>query len=336
MLNKRLTSLVGRFFYLSLLKIITIMKEKLTSEILRERQSWSLTHKIDHSIGVLDQFIQYCGGKDNVYISFSGGKDSTVLLHLARKVFGDDIKAVFCNTRNEFPDIVRFVRSIPNCEIIYPELKPKEVIDKYGFPLVSKSVSGIVRKCKSTPNGKTYENFVVKRTSRFKLSQKWFYLLDEPYSISEQCCMELKKKPMKKYQKETGRYPITGEMAGESQAREMKYLQTGCNQFGDVINSKPLSIWTEKDIWDYIELYNVEISDIYKKGANRTGCVFCGFGCQFKDDNRLDMLYNLYPKFYNMAMNYSNNGFTFREAIRKILNKNNIMLPDEKNACVIS
>ena len=76
---------------------------------LKERQAWSLDQKIDHSLGAIDQFYQRLDGK--VYVSFSGGKDSTVLYWLARKIY-PDIKAVFCNTGNEYPDIVKFVNNI--------------------------------------------------------------------------------------------------------------------------------------------------------------------------------------------------------------------------------
>lgn len=109
---------------------------------LKERQAWSLEQKIDHSLGAIDQFYQRLDGK--VYVSFSGGKDSTVLYWLARKIY-PDIKAVFCNTGNEYPDIVKFVNQMKeeggNIEIIRPKLKPQEVMSKYGFPLISKETS---------------------------------------------------------------------------------------------------------------------------------------------------------------------------------------------------
>ena len=41
---------------------------------LRERQQWTLAQKIDHSLGVIDQFVSRFDGQ--VYVSFSGGKDS--------------------------------------------------------------------------------------------------------------------------------------------------------------------------------------------------------------------------------------------------------------------
>lgn len=58
--------------------------------------------------------------------------------------------------------------------------------------------------------------------------------------------------------------------------------------------------------------------------------MFCGYGCQFKDDNRLKLVFDNYPKFYNMFMNYTNNGVTYREALRKVLAVNGLYLPDEK------
>ena len=79
----------------------------------------------------------------------------------------------------------------------------------------------------------------------------------------------------------------------------------------------PLSIWLEKDIFDYIRQRNLDIADIYHKGAARTGCMFCGYGCQIKGDNRLNLVQSLYPKFYQLFMNYKNNGVTYQEALEK-------------------
>ena len=304
----------------------------MTLQELKERQKWTLNQKIDHSLGVIDQFISRLDGK--VYVGFSGGKDSTVLLDLCR-VIKPDIKAVFCNTGNEYPDIVKFVRELKdkegyNIEIIYPGLKPREVFDKYGFPLVSKSTSAIIGKVRRNPNGKVFENFVVKRESIFKLAEKWMFLIDEKFDVSEKCCYQLKKKPFHEYHLNSGLFPISGEMASESIQRQMKYLQAGgCNQFGDITISKPLSIWLEEDIWAYIKERNLKIADIYHKGAKRTGCMFCMYGAHFKDDNRLDLCYNLYPKMYKMFMSYTNNGIEYREAARKVLSVCGKTLPDE-------
>lgn len=80
----------------------------MTLQELRERQAWSLDKKCDHALGTIEAFVNRMGGLDKVYISFSGGKDSTVLFHLARRIY-PDILAVFLNTGNEYPDIIQFV-----------------------------------------------------------------------------------------------------------------------------------------------------------------------------------------------------------------------------------
>jgi len=298
---------------------------------LKERQAWSLDQKIDHSIGVIEDFYSRLNGK--CYVSFSGGKDSTIVLWLARKVF-PNIKGCFCNTGNEYPDIVRFVRTFDNIDWISPKLKPKEVLEKYGFPLISKEQSSIIGDIKRNPNSIRSMRALGLISSSYsgKYSKKYEYLITEPYMVDNKCCLKLKKEPSHKYEKDNGVYPILGTMASESNQRKTDYIKGGsCNIFNKNGRSKsmPLSIWTENDVWDCIKKYNINICSIYNIGAKRTGCMFCGYGCQFKDDNRLELVRNLYPKWYDIFMNYTNNGVTYREALRKVLSVNHISLPDE-------
>ena len=306
----------------------------MTLKELQERQSWSLEQKIDHSLGTIEAFVSRMGGVDKVYVSFSGGKDSTVLFHLARILY-PDILGVFCNTCNEYPDIIRFVKKMQadgaNIQIIRPKLTPRQVWEKYGFPLVGKEISRYVHDIRCNPNSKASQ-IRLNRDSVFRLSDKWLYLVDEPYDVHNICCTKLKKEPMHRFNKESGRYPIIGVMASESKRREKDYIANGnCNYFdGKSPKSQPLSIWLEQDIWDYIAKCNLPIADIYHKGATRTGCMGCGFGAQFADDTRFRTLLREYPKCYNMVMNYTNNGVTFREALRKVLAVNRLYLPDEE------
>lgn len=88
----------------------------MTIQELNTRQGWTLSQKIDHAVGTVEAFLSRTGKVP--YVSFSGGKDSTVLLDIVRRFVDRDIKAVFCNTGNEYPEIVRFVRSTENVTII--------------------------------------------------------------------------------------------------------------------------------------------------------------------------------------------------------------------------
>lgn len=306
----------------------------MTKQELTERQSWSLEQKIDHSLGTIEAFVNRIGGVDKVYVSFSGGKDSTVTFHLARILY-PDILGVFCNTGNEYPDIIRFVREMQsggaNIQTIRPKFTPRQVWEKYGFPLISKEASQDIHEIRVNPDSPTS----IKRLNKekFALSKCWRFLLTEEFNTCHKCCKVLKKDPFHKFEKDSGRSPILGVMASESQLREKDYIRYGgCNIFRGKGRSKsmPLSIWTDNDIWDYIAKNNLPIADIYHKGATRTGCMGCGFGAQFADDTRFRTLLREYPKCYEMVMNYTNNGVTFREALRKVLAVNGLYLPDEE------
>lgn len=171
----------------------------------------------------------------------------------------------------------------------------------------------------------------------FRLPMKWRWLLDVPFNCGANCCDKLKKEPFHRFEKQTGRYPIIGTLAAESQLRKGQYVRNGgCNVFGVNPKSMPLSIWTEQDILDYIEKYNVEISEIYNLGARHTGCVGCGYGIQFANDNKFQLLYDIAPKYYNMVMNYTNNGVTYREAVRQVLAREGRCLPDEQQKDLFS
>lgn len=305
----------------------------MTAELLHERQKWTLAQKVDHSLGVIDQFVSKMDGK--VYLAFSGGKDSTVLMHLC-EIIKKDIPCVFVNTGCEYPDIVRFVEDCKrdhNIIIIRPKMRVADVWDKYGFPLVSKETAELVHAIRVNPNSVKSKRALglCEQNIMFVLNKKWRYLIRENYETSNKCCDILKKRPSHEFSKQSGLFPIIGIMASESLLREKTYIRrNGCNVWGDNANSHPLSIWTDEDIWQFIREHNIKIADIYNKGAQRTGCVACGFGCQFKNDSRLQLLYNTYPKYYNLIMNFKNNGVTYRTALRKILAMSDLLLPDER------
>ena len=305
----------------------------MTFEELHNRQQWTLAQKIDHSLGVIDQFIARMDGK--VYLSFSGGKDSTVLLHLC-EILKPDIQCVFVNTGCESVDVVRFVEKMKaahNIEVIRPKLTPRQVWAKYGFPLVSKDQAFKIDLVRKNPNSASAQKFM-RDSNKFTISKCFRYLCDTDkckYHTSAVCCNKLKKDPCKRYEHESGLRPIVATMASESMLRETDYLRVGqCNKFDQGHEkSKPLSIWMEEDIWQFIHENNIEIAEIYAKGVDRTGCVGCGFGAQMKDDRRLETFYRLYPKYYNMVLNFENNGVTYREALREMLAVNGLWLPDE-------
>ena len=125
----------------------------------------------------------------------------------------------------------------------------------------------------------------------------------------------MKKNPAHKYEKVTGRKPIIGTLADESRLRYSQWIKYGCNAFGKKKpSSQPLSFWTEQDILTYLQTYKVPYAPVYgdivpddnnlkTTGCDRTGCMFCMFGCHMEKDNRFQRLKETHPRQYEYCIN---------------------------------
>lgn len=139
---------------------------------------------------------------------------------------------------------------------------------------------------------------------------RYQFFLEAPFEISHMCCHAMKKSPMHKYAKDTGRHPITAQMASESRLRTQKWLANGCNGF-DLKEpiSNPMSFWFDEDVLLYAKQHDIKLAPVYgdivtedgeqlegqmdlssfgifdlerpalkTTGCTRTGCFGCLFG----------------------------------------------------------
>ncbi len=317
-------------------------------------------------------------GESGVYISFSGGKDSTVLKHLVESM-GYNVPSVFVDTGLEYPEIRDFVKSFGDVVIIRPKRNFRQVIEKYGYPFIGKEVSGKIYETKQylERNGLTLQDVEVMEDISFLPvrsqmmlgrymhngkpsiynTEKYKFLIDAPFPISNLCCREMKKNPVKKYGKETGRVPFVATMAEESRQREAVWLRQGCNAYDAKSPiSTPLAFWTEQDILHYIKEYNVPYCSVYgdiivkptkddikgqlsmqdwlnsygeddqltTTGCTRTGCMFCGYGCHLekKGESRFLLMKETHPKQYDYIMRPKEQGGLNYKAVIDWINKN--------------
>lgn len=301
----------------------------MTNEDLKKMQAWPLERKIRVSQTRIMEWYQHWGGK--VYVSFSGGKDSTVLLDLVRRVY-PDIEAVFVDTGLEYPEVKRFVSSHDNVTKIRPEKMFHEVLTEKGYPIGSKKIARMLRTCQNpTDRNKVtvrlYRTGIKRdgtRSKNFKLAKRWLKFIDSDYRASEECCDYMKKAPLKRFGKETGKKPIIGTMAEDSSFRKINWLKTGCNAFSaDDPQCKPLSFWTEQDILRYLKITGIPYCSVYGEireqqqetmqflqknlyttGCDHTGCMFCMFGVHLENEpNRFQRMRITHPKQYDYCIN---------------------------------
>lgn len=165
-----------------------------------------------------------------------------------------------------------------------------------------------------------------------KMAKKVF---ESEIPVSNKCCDVMKKEPAKKYEKQTRRKAFIGTLAQESRERERWWIKHGCNGFAKRRpTSQPLSFWTEQDILQYLKKYDVPYCSVYGEivltnegeqiegqittfdilgdydgtllkttGCDRTGCIFCMFGCHLeKEPNRFQRLKVTHPKQYEYCI----------------------------------
>lgn len=301
------------------------------NEDLEMMQSLSLEEKIQIAATRILEFYNKLDG--NVYISFSGGKDSTVLLDICRKLF-PDIPAVYIDTGLEYPEIKEFIKSKPNVEILKPRMSFRKVIETYGYPLISKHVAQCIYEYRSKPDGcraKYFDDesdYNKKYKGVYSLS-RYTKLRDSDISISHKCCDVMKKNPAKIYERATGRRPILGSMACESTNRKTEWLKKGCNSFESKREtSKPLSIWTEQDVLEYLDKFKIPYCSIYgdivkdengyhTTGLERSGCVYCALGAHLeKEPTRFQKLKQTHPQLWEYCMkSWDEGGLGMKEVL---------------------
>lgn len=317
--------------------------QPLTKEAARKLMALDLTAKELTTYEKLDEWYTAWGGQ--CYVSFSGGKDSTVLAHLAARYLSSfrtppwELNLVFVNTGLEYPEIQKFVneyaawlrRDFPRVTVNLVRLRPKmnirQVVEKYGYSIVSKEVADCITDAKRNPNSlrmKRLRGEAVRNDGQPSAynCEKWEFLLYAPFNISAKCCAIMKKSPLNGYARKTQRVPTMATMAQESRLRTKVWLKTGCNAFeGKHPAGKPMSFWTEQDVLRFIVERGLPYASVYGDivasdgendygatlidckmhctGCQRTGWMFCAFGAHLeKGVNRFERMKMTHPKHY--------------------------------------
>lgn len=235
------------------------------------------------------------------------GKEVAEAIHYARKLKNNKEKKETDRRRSDIMgkrcEYEHFVRS-------RAELNGERYIDEDGKTII----------------GKENES-KIKELSPFN-KKKWKQLCnDTEFKISHKCCDAMKKRPIGLYNRQTKKKPYLATLAEESRLRMGTWLRFGCNSYEGRRNSRPMSFWLEQDVLQYIKDEALEIASVYGDvvtvdadgmeydniltpcgdlkctGCQRTGCIFCGFGCHLeKGETRFQRLAKSHPKQYEYCM----------------------------------
>jgi 3'-phosphoadenosine 5'-phosphosulfate sulfotransferase (PAPS reductase)/FAD synthetase len=324
---------------------------KVSPQELQIRLAWPLDMKLEYFCKIISQFVIHCEGE--CYQSFSGGKDSKVGTDIVDKIWDGTLRHItpnwnkltrypkpiklFSNTGLEFPEIVDYVKQHEGVVIVKPKMGFTRVIKEVGVAVGSKMVTEMIERLKKyianpSPKNEATRNLYLtgfKKDGTYsagsKLSKRWVKLLDAPFNVSNRCCDILKKEPFESYHKETGKHPIVFTTVDEGNRRVTSYYDTGCNTFEEgKQKSRPLSIFTEADVWEYAARWQIRFAEVYYErtldveqldgsfktehleAETRTGCTFCMFGLHLeskKKNNRIQRLAISHPKYHDIIIN---------------------------------
>lgn len=271
------------------------------------------------------EFIEKLDDMDmNAHVSV-GGLDSITLLVFLRHI-GIDIPAISVSSLED--KSIQRVHDELGVEKIAPGKSKYEVINEFGFPVISKKIAGRIDTLQHpTEKNQTVRHAIVTgecgaqghyaKNSRMQLPKKWLELFAgyenenegvnyriAPFKVSNKCCLFMKEEPCAKWAREHNSAPILGLMASEGGQREEALVEHGCNYFGkSVIRSAPFAPFLRQDLLQLALDLNVPIPEIYGEIARkpdgtlyttevqRTGCSMCGFGIHMeKRPHRFDKL----------------------------------------------
>jgi len=123
-----------------------------------------------------------------------------------------------------------------------------------------------------------------------------------PSRLKRFCCDRLKEKSGGR-----NRTVLTGIRWEESNSRSGRMMYEKAKKFKTVMFLHPIISWTEKDVWEFIEKYELKYCSLYDEpGISRIGCV----GCPLAGGAVMERGFRRWPQFKKAYLN------TFKKMIK--------------------
>lgn len=237
--------------------------------------------------------------ENNAYLSFSGGKDSTILHYLLDMALpNNSIPRVYIDTGIEYNSIRNFVKAMASRDSRIIMLKPskpiKQTLESVGYPFKSKTHSDWVKRYQQKGMTKFVKNYLDIGEKKLKKPcphiLRYQFTPDFNIKISDQCCIEMKEKPLITWQKENKKsFSILGLMREEggrrSEAKCLTFKDGKLKHFSPLaVVSKQWEDWFVKKLESNLNQERI-LCELYYPPYNfkRTGCKGCPFSLDLQD-----------------------------------------------------
>lgn len=250
----------------------------------------SYEDKIDVATQRVLEWTEICADAGKNYAVSVGGLDSIVLLIFVRKILGgcDGISV----SALEDLSIQRIHKQL-GVKRIQPDLNFVQVLNTYGFPVLSKQLAGKIEHLQipkeKADKRKLYYNHALMTgetgpwggfvySESMKLDDEILELFGghyaddrpdlcckcAPFKVSDKCCEVMKEAPSIRYQKEHNIYPFLGLMQIEGGQRRFSLRKYGCNYVGkDTARSCPFNYFSRQDLLTLALDLKAPVPEIY-------------------------------------------------------------------------
>lgn len=198
------------------------------------------------------------------YLCYSGGKDSDVIRILA-SLAGVKHDIVNNHTTVDAPETVRYIRSIPNVQINYPELTMWQLIQKKLMP-----PTRLVRYCCAE---------LKEKGGKGRIKVTGVRQAESVNRANNQGVVTIigKPKSTQKTAVEMGaNFQLTdkgGVILNQDNDVSRRFVESCYRTTSTLVN--PIVDWTDKDVWDFLHHYGCKSNPLYECGYKRIGCIGC-------------------------------------------------------------
>ena len=209
-----------------------------------------LARKIEYSVHLIrksEKMALRLDPENGFYNTFSGGKDSQCLYHLV-KLAGVKAKTHMNLTSVDPPEVIRFVKKeYPDVELIKPKM----------------SIYDMAKKKHILP------------TRRFRWCCAEF---KETSGVGKVTLIGVRKaESARRAKRGEISTNIKGKRSEETfdQWSEHEENMVACVGGKDKIIVSPIIYWTERDVWEFLNVNGIPHCELYDEGYTRIGCICC-------------------------------------------------------------